>query len=273
MIHRIRLSLSPKTDAHIPYSDGYLAYSAVLGELSQRDEEVSETVHDSDGKIHISGLDGSFSRSRRRHQKKIRQSETYKLRIGLFGSHDSEYETALRSFAFDSEAVLTIGDGEFAVESVEVDSTTFAELLKSASVSESRTIDIEFVTPTCIQGASGTEMFPHRGAVFGSILSTWNKFAPEESQLGMSRADIEDVLYELPTFDSLQSHNPVIAYGGETRTPIKRHGFTGKCAYRFDTDTSEARQTAIRAMAAFAEYSGIGSAVARGCGSVRINFR
>jgi CRISPR/Cas system endoribonuclease Cas6 (RAMP superfamily) len=55
---------------------------------------------------------------------------------------------------------------------------------------------------------------------------------------------------------------------GESRN-IFRQGFTGECAYAFK-DASESVENAVTALALFGEYSGVGSAVARGCGTVSV---
>jgi len=55
---------------------------------------------------------------------------------------------------------------------------------------------------------------------------------------------------------------------GETRN-IFRQGFTGDCTYAFK-DASASIENAVTALALFAEYSGVGSAVSRGCGNVSL---
>jgi CRISPR-associated endoribonuclease Cas6 len=56
---------------------------------------------------------------------------------------------------------------------------------------------------------------------------------------------------------------------GEDGSPILAQGFTGTCTYKFK-NASEAVRTATTALAQFSEYSGVGSSVARGCGTVEV---
>ena len=52
--------------------------------------------------------------------------------------------------------------------------------------------------------------------------------------------------------------------------PKMMQGFTGRCQYIFTRDAPEGVRNGILALARFAEYSGVGSAVARGCGAVKV---
>jgi CRISPR/Cas system endoribonuclease Cas6 (RAMP superfamily) len=53
--------------------------------------------------------------------------------------------------------------------------------------------------------------------------------------------------------------------------PIFRQGFTGDCAYAFK-NASESVRNAVVALGLFGGYSGVGSAVARGCGFVEVKI-
>jgi CRISPR/Cas system endoribonuclease Cas6 (RAMP superfamily) len=55
---------------------------------------------------------------------------------------------------------------------------------------------------------------------------------------------------------------------GENRN-LFRQGFSGSCTYEFK-DASASVENAVTALALFGEYSGVGSAVARGCGAVNV---
>jgi CRISPR/Cas system endoribonuclease Cas6 (RAMP superfamily) len=77
---------------------------------------------------------------------------------------------------------------------------------------------------------------------------------------------------EKPDAGSYRTHsvlvNRVTNEEGETRN-LFRQGFTGECGYAFK-DASEAVKNAVTTLALFGEYSGVGSAVARGCGAVGV---
>jgi CRISPR/Cas system endoribonuclease Cas6 (RAMP superfamily) len=134
-------------------------------------------------------------------------------------------------------------------------------------------MEVSFRTATCIEEAAGiTTMFPHRGAVFNSLCGKWNRSAPDELAFDLAREDIEGSVIEKPDARSYRTHsvlvNRVTNEEGKTRN-LFRQGFTGECAYAFK-DASEAIENAATALALFGEYSGVGSAVARGCGDITI---
>ena len=52
--------------------------------------------------------------------------------------------------------------------------------------------------------------------------------------------------------------------------PIMKQGFVGRCRYTFTRDAPDSMRNGIVALARFAEYSGVGSAVARGCGAAKV---
>jgi CRISPR/Cas system endoribonuclease Cas6 (RAMP superfamily) len=91
----------------------------------------------------------------------------------------------------------------------------------------------------------------------------------------VDRETVEASLIEKPAFDVCNTHSVVVnratRENGETK-PIKMQGFTGACEYQFKNE-SPAVRNAITALALFAEYSGVGSAVARGCGTVRTDIQ
>jgi CRISPR/Cas system endoribonuclease Cas6 (RAMP superfamily) len=173
-----------------------------------------------------------------------------------------------------------LSHGELRVERFESENATHAKLLDRASAYDDPTIEMEFRTPTCIEEAGEvTTMFPHRWAVFNSLLGKWNRSCPEELELDLDRSDVKACLIEKPdsTRDygySFDTHSVLVSRveneDGENRN-IFIQGFTGECAYEFK-NASESVTNAVTAVALFGEYSGVGSAVARGCGYVRTNL-
>ncbi len=53
--------------------------------------------------------------------------------------------------------------------------------------------------------------------------------------------------------------------------PIFKQGFTGSCTYWFTKDAPVSVKNAALILAQFAEFSGLGSGVSRGCGWVEVN--
>lgn len=271
-LRRIEMTLRPESSFPVPLSDGYPVYSALLSVLDDADETVAARVHDSPlGSIHSSGLLGLFGGSDRKYHKSVRAREDYKLTLGIVDPEDAGiFEALAKSLVIDGSP-LSLTDGMFHVNAFESESVHHADLLDRAGEADNPTVSIRFRTPTCIlEGEEITTMFPHRVAVFRSIANKWNQTAPSELEIGLAREDIEDNVIEKPDARSYQSKSIVVGRGEEGR-PLHRQGFTCDCAYAFK-DASESVENAITVLALFAEYSGVGSAVSRGCGNVEVSI-
>jgi len=273
-LRRISLTVRPESTFPVPVSDGYSVYSALLGVLDNVDEEVSRHIHDSElGSLHNSGLQGNFGGSNRPHHKSLRAGEEYELALGIVDPADAEIFEALVSALVLEGDSFELTNGSLRVESFESENATHRELLERAAEVDDPTIEMVFRTATCIEEAEGiTTMFPHRGAVFNSLCGKWNRSAPEELAFDLSREDIEGNVIEKPDAQRYRTHsvlvNRVTNEDGKTRN-LFRQGFTGECAYAFK-NASEAIENAVTALALFGEFSGVGSAVARGCGDVSV---
>lgn len=281
-MRQVELTLEPAESFVIPSADGYQVYGALLGALDDVASDVSERVHDSHlGSLHNSGLIGSFRGSDQKFHKRVDPSEEYRLSLGVTDPADqSVFEALADAFVFGGDS-LDLSEGQMRVRDFASSNTTHEELLEKAAKivdnwPETFEIEIQFRTLTCIEEADEiTTMFPHRGSVFRSLLRRWNKTLPEDAageyELGMTREDFESNLIEKPdayTYDT----GSVLVNRGEDGSPILAQGFTGTCTYKFK-DASEAVRTAVTALAHFAEYGGVGSSVARGCGFVEVDVK
>jgi len=275
-LRRISLTVRPESTFPVPVSDGYSLYSALLGVLDDVDEDVSAHVHDSPlGSLHNSGLQGDFGSSDRSHHKTLRAGEEYELVLGIVDPADAAIFQALVSALVLEGDSFELTNGALRVESFESENATHRELLERAAELDDPAIGMAFRTATCIEEAEGvTTMFPHRGAVFNSLCGKWNRSAPDELTLDLSRADVEGSVIEKPDAGSYRTHsvlvNRVTNEKGKRRN-LFRQGFTGECGYAFK-NTSEAIENAVTALALFGEYSGVGSAVARGCGHIDVSI-
>jgi len=77
---------------------------------------------------------------------------------------------------------------------------------------------------------------------------------------------------EKPDARSYQTHSVLVNRVGDSDgnpQPIFKQGFSGSCTYEFK-NASDSVQNAVTTLALFAEYSGVGSAVARGCGNISV---
>lgn len=280
-LRHIEMTLRSDRRFPVPSSDGYTVYSALLSILHDADERVSEHIHDSAlGSLRVSGLIGTFGTSERDKHKTVRANDEYRLDLGTVDPADDEiFQAIVHAFVL-SGADITLTDGSLRVESFETEQTTHAALLQRAGELADPTLELHFRTPTCIyavdddgsdRGHGGvTTMFPHRGAVFTSLRDKWNRSAPDELRLDLTRADIERSVIEKPDPRSYGTDSVVVSRGEDGR-PIHRQGFHGTCSYAFK-DASESVQNAITALALFSEYSGVGSAVSQGCGTTGVQI-
>ncbi len=271
---RVTLTVRPSERFPVPQSDGYPLYGALLGVLDDADESVSQRVHDSPlGSLHNSGLYGVFGDSDRPHHKSVRPNEAYEVTLGIVDPDDEAVFQALVKELVLEGSTIGLTDGTLRVESFESENATHEELLERASEVDDPAVTIRFRTATCIEEADDvTTMFPHRVAVFRSLLNKWNRTAPDALELELTREALRSSVIEKPNARAYRTHsvlvNRVENDDGETRN-LFRQGFSGECTYAFK-DASESVQNAVVALALFGEYSGVGSAVARGCGNVEV---
>jgi hypothetical protein len=272
-LRQIELTLRATERFDVPLSDGYSVYSALLAVLQSADSEVSRQVHDSKiGSLHTSGLEGTFGEGNRSYHKGVLPDKEYTLSIGVTDPDDEAIFEALVSALVLADRPLELTHGQLQIESFESENTSHEALLSEADELGDPTIEIEFRTATCIEEAgSVTTMFPTRSAVFGSLLGKWNNTAPE-LELDVSRETLAESVIEKPDARSYDTHsvvtNRVDDPDGGTQL-IHKQGFSGICMYEFK-EATESVANAVTALALFAEYSGVGSAVARGCGDVSV---
>lgn len=276
-LRRIQVTVQPTERFPVPASDGYSVYSALLSVLDDIDETVSTHVHDSSlGSLHCSGLQGRFGDSDRSHHKTLLPNQTYELTLGVVDPADKEiFQALVRALVLEGDTI-ELSHGSLAVEKFESENTTHDELLSRANELDNPTIDFDFRTATCIEEAGDvTTAFPHRWPVFNSLLGKWNRSCPDDLELDFDRETLLGSVYEKPDVHSLDTHsvlvNRVENQDGETRN-LFRQGFTGQCEYAFK-DASESIENAVIALTLLGEYSGVGSAVARGCGTVEVKLR
>lgn len=276
-LRRIELTARPTERFPVPVSDGYSVYSALLSVLDDVDETVSAHVHDSPlGSLHCSGLQGRFAGSDRPHHKTVLPDETYDLTLGVVDPADEEiFQALVRALVLDGDAI-DLSHGSLAIEQFASENMTHDELLSRANELQDPTIELDFRTATCIEEAGDvTTAFPHRWPVFNSLLGKWNRSCPDDLELDFDRKTLLGSVYERPDVHSFDTHsvlvNRVENGDGETRN-LFRQGFTGRCEYAFK-DASESVENAVTALGLFGEYSGVGSAVTRGCGDVGVKIK
>ena len=275
MPQKITLHLRPEAAFEMPCSEGYQLYSSLLRVMQEGDSSMARHTHDSPiGSISLGPLEGRFCRSDRARHKAAIAGERYDLAVGITDPKEALIFRAIIAPLVLKERNLAMEKGELRVEELKSSTASFEDLVCSAGEIKEPCLDFHFKSPACIQykNTKVYEMFPHREAVFHSLLSKWNAVCPEELKMSMERDDMARFVIEKPL--AYETHSIVVntvfdKVKGHAR-PIIRQGFTGRCQYTFTRNAPEGLRNGIVALAKFAEYSGVGSSVARGCGAVAV---
>jgi len=276
-MRQVEITLRAERPFPVPLSDGYQVYGALLDALDGADQAASQRVHDSPlGSLHSSGLRGAFADIDRSNHKRVRADESYRLSLGVIDPDDRQvFQALVNALVLEGDAI-GLAEGELRVEAFESSNAGHADLLeRAAGADQGATVEVEFLTATCIQEAGEvTTMFPHRVSVFRSLLGKWNRTAPGELELDLGREAIAGSVIEKPEPRTYDTHSVLVnrVENGDGTRPIFRQGFSGRCEYAFK-DASESVRNAVRVLALFGEYSGVGSAVSRGCGNVEVSIQ
>ncbi len=278
-MRQILITVRPKNAFEVPHSDGYQVYSALLALLNSANPEVSERIHNSPVLTMSRGsLSGKFEKSNKQGFKRLAPDEMYTLRIGITNPHEEEiFQTLVYPILLERRDIV-LDRGELCVNHVEDRQVSYDDLFRRVAGYKGSTLTIQFLTPTCIQYKNSrvTEMFPHRIAVFHSILSKWNQVCPEGYRMDIKRDEFGRYLIERPDLQSYTTHsvlvNTVFDRKKNHPRPIFKQGFVGRCRYSFTPDAPRSFRNAATILALFSEFSGIGSSVARGCGQVSVDL-
>jgi len=278
MPRRVEVTARPTDDFHVENSDGYALYSSLLARMRDADKETSARVHDSGfSSVSVSGLSGDFRNSDRKYHKRVVRDETYGFGVGVTDpEEDAVFEAMVEPLVL-GDGTLEVGEGTLTVEEFRSDERGFEALVDEADSHEDPSLRVRFETPTCIKygGSDVTTMFPHRTAVFSSLLGKWNAVAPDALEFDLTRDEVGTNVIEKPEMRSLYTHSVLVnrVQDNGKPQPIFRQGFTGECTYEFVGGAPEDVRNAVTALALFGEYSGVGSAVARGCGAVSVEVK
>lgn len=265
MIKVAKVTFTPVEESSLPHSTGHLLFSALLDAIRKQDEELSKELHSSDSsKISVQPIRGDFKR-KDGNRKTIFPDAQYRTRI-CFVNCNEAVEAVFNQWML-KEGSIQLGDAELKVESFEAEETSFQELVEADTPEE---LFFHFKSPTCIKykDSEVTEMYPHREAVFKALLSSWNRFAPENLRFEIKTEELKKQVLEKPV--SHETHNTVVTrkYVEEKghKVPIKAFGFTGKTVYGFQ-DASIQLKHQLTALSRYASYVGVGGHTAQGLGN------
>lgn len=274
-MRQISISVRPENVFEVPHSDGYQIYSSILSCIKNTDEKISHHIHETPlHSISVSGLLGCFLESYRPRHKCLSPNVSYEILVGISDPREEEIYEALIMSLFLPDTTISLDQGSLLVEKVQKRSLTFPEMLAEVTKYKSPLLKFRFLTPTCIQfrNSKVTEMFPHRVAVFNSLLSKWNQVCPEEMRMGIEQDDFGRYLIEKPDPESYRTSSVLVNTVHDAKRdhprPIFKQGFVCDCNYLVTPDSSVAFRNAVTLLSLFAPFSGVGSSVARGCGQV-----
>lgn len=275
-MRQISITVRPENGFEVPHNDGYQVYSSILSCIQNTDEKISLHIHETPlHSISVSGLLGDFSWGHRPGHKRLSPNASYKIQIGISDPREEEIYESLILSLFRPDTAISLDQGSLLIERVEKRSLTYLEMLAEVTKYKRPLLAFRFLTPTCIQFKNSrvTEMFPHRGAVFYSLLSKWNQVCPEGMQMGIDQDEFGRYLIEKPEPESYQTYSVLVNTVHDARRdhprPIFKQGFVCDCNYLVTSDASATFRNAVTLLSLFAPFSGVGSSVARGCGQVR----
>ncbi|WP_265581085.1 CRISPR system precrRNA processing endoribonuclease RAMP protein Cas6 [Methanofollis aquaemaris] len=274
-MRQISITVRPENGFEVPHNDGYQVYSSILSCIQNTDENTSRHIHETPlHSISVSGLLGHFSGGRRPGHKYLSPNVSYEIRIGISDPQEEEIYESLILSLFLPDTKVSLDQGSLLVEKVKKRSLTYPDMIAEVTKYKRPVMAFKFLTPTCIQfrNSKVTEMFPHRVAVFHSLLSKWNQVCPEEMRMGIDLDDFGRYLIEKPEPESYQTYSVLVNTVHDAKRdhprPIFKQGFVCECNYLVTPNAPITFKNAVTLLSLFAPFSGVGSSVARGCGQV-----
>jgi CRISPR-associated endoribonuclease Cas6 len=266
MLTAVVVGLQPVAEARLPVSHGALAYAAALDLFLRLDPRFSRSLHDDAPQkpFTVSPLSGPFGREG--GELLLSSDAIYLWR--LTGLTPAVADRLLK--VSPALGGLRVGEGVFAIatlattpgEHPEAGQERYEALLARWDKGPSaKVLTLQFLTPTTFRVGRFEQPFPLPRWVFGSLLRTWNAFAP---------APLDVTLEEIETKVVLSN------WKGETRRVelggFRTVGFLGTFTYRI-VDPDPELHRVVGLLAEFAFYAGVGWQTTHGCGQVRPDVR
>lgn len=264
MLTAVVLHLHPVAETRLPVSHGSLAHAATMDLLLRLDPLLGHILHQSEGPkpFTCSPLMGA---ERREGSDYILSPERlYTWRLTGLTSQISQQLLRLSP----QLGGIRIGEAVFSIVEVSTSAeqhpdagqATYEALLAHWERQEQPlpTVTLQFITPTTFRVGRFEQPFPLPHWVFGSLLSSWNAFAPH------SLADLRDALDEGVVLSNFSGETRRVELGGHRTV-----GFVGKYTYRVVRAVPEVCRL-LGLLADFAFYAGVGWQTTHGLGQVRL---
>ncbi len=229
---------------------GRVAQAWLLDWMRGGDPDLSASLHDTVGRkpYTISPLIGADDR--------------YALRITSLRADVSErFDTLLRR---QSPSEMRIEAAQLAVEAIEIEESSYAELVREATETIA-SLALRFITPTTFHSNRLDVPLPLPALVFGSLIHAWDSFSPLPLPIhlatlvgdGMAIADCQ-LRTRRVTYGDRGGH---VGFTGYVRYSLRR-------VPAIPSDDQAAAAILLGALIRYARFAGVGVGTAAGMGQV-----
>jgi len=254
----ITLHLRPTHADTIPAHTGRAAQAWFLDSLRALDSAVSAAVHDGTGQLKPFTARGLHP-APTGELMNLSPRQSYTLRVTTL--HTDLTHLALNLFPRWRQGI-TLHDQLFAVEHIEVASTTYADLLNQQPTSPSRRLAFAFFTPTVFKRTGDLSIpLPLPEYVFGSLIDRWARFAPNAPLHNDLRAWVMAHI----SIDSHDIRTRRVSFERANKGVMV--GFVGTVAYYAGSSESPFLAQ-LHALADYAAYAGVGAKTTVGLGQI-----
>jgi CRISPR-associated endoribonuclease Cas6 len=264
MLASFVIALHVDRDLALPGLGGEALHGLFFEALRRYDPAVAAELHaaDDDRPFTLSGLLTDLPR--RDGRLLIPAGRRLEFRIGLLS--DAVIEPVLGAFGSlaQTPTALRLGPAPARIDGLAfhpgshplVRATTYPSLLQRAA--DTPRLALHFLSPTSFRAGDVQDILPRPEHVFGSLLRTWQTFAP------------------VPLDPALEAALPTLRLSEyELRTELvhfaryKVIGFKGRVTFTCPPEADAATRRALNALADFAFFAGVGYKTTMGLGQVR----
>jgi CRISPR-associated endoribonuclease Cas6 len=256
------LTVRPTHHDIIPAHTGRAAHALFLAALRDVDPILSEIIH---GGSQLRPLTaGPLQPAPRSGTLTLSPMQRYTLRFTTLHADLTRLaENALAPRWLRSG--LIVHDQPLRVESIDVRSASYAELLQNAQTGRRlpRWITLSFNTPTVIKKTGGLQLpLPVPGNIFGSLIDRWMAFAPPEASLPDGLRDWVDRCVSIEDLNIRSQH---VSFERASRGQMI--GFVGTVTFTA-VESSDVFLPVLHALADYAAFAGVGAKTSMGLGQV-----
>jgi CRISPR-associated endoribonuclease Cas6 len=269
IVYSIIFELISIKDVTIPVSMETKLHASFLNLVGQFNPALSARMHDEPGyrPYTISPISGGKTVGDR---KNLRGGQPCHLRITLLDG--GALWDALQVYFHEAEPIyMHLDNTDFRLVRMFIAPTTdssswagSATWQKLAALPAQPTITMHFATATAFSlGERQFCLFPEPSLVWGSLVRTWNRYAPV--QVHMEKQAIQESLGRHIAVTACKLHHDFLHFP----TYVQK-GFVGRCTYQLNAEPQPAKH--LTTLAAFAQYAGVGYKTTMGMGQVYVEF-